>query len=101
MMKTSDITPIWLYILLALREEQNLPVRTHAHHVHIEGGNKRKKPADGMRKEIKTTFNHRVWEEIDFDRAHVIWLNAGGIKTKNSTEKSTQWIIEEEDEEED
>jgi len=29
-LKTSDIIPIRLYILLALKEEQNLPARTHA-----------------------------------------------------------------------
>jgi hypothetical protein len=56
------------------------------------------KTADGMRKETKNTFNHRVWEEIDFDRAHNIWLNAAGIK--NMTTKNTWWIIEEDEEEE-
>jgi hypothetical protein len=74
-MKTSDITVIWLNVLLALTEEQNLAARAHAHayHVHIEGEiNVGEKTADGMRKEIKNTFSHRVLEEIDFDRAHNI-----------------------------
>jgi hypothetical protein len=53
-----------------------------------------------MRKEIKNTFSHRVLEEIDFDRAHNIWLNAPGIKTKKTTKKNTQWMIEDYEEEE-